>query len=135
MCVDGNFWYGSHFGDVFSLKSGYTSKVESLTPLTTIPSNPQNGEIYFIAQGVISGHTYSWTDCCYVYNNGAWDGIGDFNAVTSYVNVGNLSTTLTDLGTNQQLMKQEIDTGLYGFFTNGTQTDKKYYLKINGQEV
>ena len=136
ICVDGAIWYNSSFGDVYSLKSGYTSKVESLTPLTSIPSNPQNGDIYFFAQGVIPGQTYStWTDCCYVYNNGAWDGIGNFSELTSYVNVGNLSTTLTDLGTNQQLMKQEIDTGLYGFFTDGTRTDKKYYLKINGQEV
>ena len=55
--------------------------------------------------------------------------------ISNFIDEASLSTTLTDLGTNQQLMKQEIDTGLYSFFTNGTQTDKKYYLKINGQEV
>lgn len=132
MWVDGSFWYAEHFGDIFSLKSGYTSMVESLTPLTTLPSNPQNGEIYYIAQGVITGGSY--VNCCYAYNNGSWDEISQMTW-TNFIDEATLSTTLTDLGTNQQLMKQEIDTGLYSFFTNGTQTDKKYYLKINGQEV
>jgi len=141
MFYKGNFWNSSgsriYLGDKFTLKSGYSSKVTSMTPLTSLPSNPQNGEIYFIAAGVISG-SYSWTDCCYVYSNGNWTAVVDdwYN----YFDLIGISTWLEKRGRNQDLTSETYDSNrisasLRDNTTYPIQTGRKYYLEINGKEV
>lgn len=141
ICSDGLFWYDNTVvGQIFILATGYTSKVTSLTPLSSLPDNPQNGEIYFLAAGLITGD-YSWTDCCYAYNNGTWSPIVQATWKT-YITLKSISTWLTRVGNNADLIDSQYGGGAWdnNYQSNGlrsaaTETDQKFYLEINGTEV
>lgn len=142
LCSAGDlFSSGAVIGRMLSLPSGYTSQVESDTPLTTIPSNPNNGDIYFFKSGVISGDQYAWTDCCYVYNNGGWSSINPDNWRTYIITTG-IDTLLTRIGNNSDLTDPQYGGAEWdnsyqsdGLRNATVYTDKKHYLELNGTEV
>jgi hypothetical protein len=128
-------------GRFLSLSSGYTSYVTSTTPLESIPQNPSNGDIYFIKQGVITGDSYNWTDCCYSYSDGSWTSINPGNW-TNYIQMEGIDTILTRVGSNTDLTSSQYGGADWdssyqsdGLRTSTLYDDKKHYLVINGEEV
>lgn len=136
-CIDGKWWYSTaYIGYKFSLKPGYTSYVTSHTaPLSELPANPVNGGIYYLAKGLGDQPIYG-QDACQVYENGAWTTIGN-NNWTDYIKTEGLTTWLEYIGRNSDFTTTEFDQ--YRMSANlreaTLQTDKKYYLEINGNEV
>lgn len=137
-----NYLFSSEvIGYKFSLKSGYTSKVTSDTPLTSLVQNPNDKEIYFYKAGVVSGDSYSWTDCCFVYENGGWHSINPDNW-TTYIEKSSIASWLTRVGNNSDLTDPQYGGGEWnntyqsdGLRSATTQTNQKFYLEINGTEV
>jgi hypothetical protein len=132
MISGGNLYWGSYnVGDIISLKQGYSSKVSSMTPLTSLPSNPNNDELYYL-DGQI-GQAVGYQTAIFAYNNGSYTQI-TFNNFTTYFTITGLSTKLEKIGTNQQLLEALYNADTT--FLNATvNTDKKFYLKLNGNEV
>lgn len=120
-------------GDKVTLKTGYISCIESTTPLADVPSNPQNNGIYLV--------THNYNDAIACYSNGSWSYYTDFNTVkTQFCNVTALSSWLTYVANNSDLISTYYDTNriaatLRDNDTYPIQTDRKYYLEINGKEV
>lgn len=141
LCSAGDlFSSGEILGRILSLASGYTSQVTSDTPLSSIPQNPSDGDIYFLQSGVISG-SYSWTDCCYAYSNGSWTAISP-DSWRNYIQMAGIDTWLTRVGSNSDLTDPQYGGGEWdgnyqsdGLRTSTVYTDKKHYLVINGDEV
>ena len=136
-CIDGKWWYSTaYIGYKFSLKPGYTSYVTShTTPLSELPANPVNGGVYYLAKGLGDQPIYG-QDACQVYENGTWKTI-DNNNWTDYIKTEGLTTWLEYVGRNSDFTTTEFDQ--YRMSANlrdaALQTDKKYYLEINGNEV
>lgn len=137
LCSAGDFWWTSQIGKIFSIADGYVSRVDSLTPLTTLPSNPQEGEVYYLAQ---STGVY-WVDACCVYENGSWTAINQLNW-TTYIQAGSISAWLTRIGNNSDLTDPQYGGAEWdnsyqsdGLRNATVYTDKKHYLEINGTEV
>lgn len=137
LCSAGEFWWSNQIGKVFSIASGYVSRVDSLTPLTTLPTNPQEGEVYYLASSIGSG----WVDGCCVYNNGNWILISGSNW-TQYIQTSTITPWLTRIGNNSDLTNPQYGGAEWdnsyqsdGLRTATVYTDKKHYLEINGTEV
>ena len=122
-------------GHVFKMQSGYTSQISSLTPIDTLPTNPINGGFYFIKGGTISGDN---DDNVYYYD-GSWKKVYNYTTLSSMIdNSGTYGDYMTEIGTSDDLVKQKIS-GEGNISTTirsaTTYNDRKYYLKINGNEV
>lgn len=141
LCTTGpsNWEYGWNASDIighkFKMQSGYTSQISSLTPIDTLPANPVNGGFYFIKGGTISGDN---DDNVYYYN-GSWQKVYNYTDLSSMIdNSGTYGDYMTEIGTNNDLVKQKISAE--GEISNTLRTatiynNRKYYLKINGNEV
>lgn len=129
MISGGSFWYGNYIGYTVSLKDGYKSGVTSMTPLTERPANPEEKTLYYLTA---SASGYHMSIVC-VYENGNYTVIDNTN-ITTYFDYEALSSALTYIGTNQQLLEALYNADTT--FLNATvNTDKKFYLKLNGNEV
>lgn len=122
-------------GHVFKMQSGYTSQISSLTPIDTLPTDPINGGFYFIKGGTISGDN---DDNVYYYN-GSWQRVYDYTTLSSMIdNSGTYGDYMTEIGSNSDLAKQKIsgeDVITSTLRSATTYNNRKYYLKINGNEV
>lgn len=139
---NGQLYYNRVSGYLYTLKSGYTSKITSLTPLTSVPTNPQVNEIYYLSQSISS---INQTAAHVFLGNGNWSAI-TFDNFGTYLDYGNFvdKGLLTRVGSNSDLVEEvRTDSGSvdvqYGYHemvddTTGS-NDKKYYLEINGHEV
>lgn len=156
VCVGGSFFYGSYIGKLFKPKTGYTSQVTTMTPLSAAPENPVEKGMYYLASGTYSGLFY-YTAAVWVYENAAWtlitveEGTGKAkpNVYFDILNLnefvirqdesGNDVTYLEDIGGISDLVKSTpvLTPNLGESFldTPVLKTDKKYYLEINGNEV
>lgn len=132
MISDGNLLWTYGIGDVISLKSGYSSKVSSTTPLSSLPSNPSTGEIYYLSGSI--GQAVLYQTSIFAYNGNSYTQItqADF---TTYFNVDGLSTLLEKIGTNSDLLEAVSNTKGDESLLNANTDDRKYYLKVNGNEV
>lgn len=113
-------------GYAFSLSSGYSSQVSSLTPLDAEPSSPVSGGLYFIKGGVFSGYD---NDLIWLYN-GSWTPIYNYTDVNNYFSRTYITAYMTEIGTINDLQKQKIS-GDSSFINSTLNTDKKFYLKLN----
>ena len=129
MISNGQIWYSSDIGYTLSLKAGYKSAVTSMTPLTAKPTNPVDKTLYYL---ISSEAGYHMNIVC-VYENGNYTVIDDRN-ITNYFNYESLSTKLEKIGTNQLLL-EALYNGDTTFLNATVNTDKKFYLKLNGNEV
>ena len=124
------FWYNNRIGYIMKLKSGYTSKVTSTTPLTSLPSNPTTGEIYYLDGSI--GQAVNYQTACFAYTGSSWTEIHNQN-YTNYLDETPLSNLLTHIGSKSDLFS-DVNNGTYNLVT-ATVKNSKYYLKINGKEV
>lgn len=140
ICISGpsNWEYGlgsnGFIGYTFEMATGYSSQITSLTPLDTLPENPVNGGLYFLQNGLVSG-MHADSICLY---NGSWVVIHDYDSISTYFVRTYITTYMTVIGTVSDLTKQSItgDSVLSeSLRTTQVQTNRKYYLKINGNEV
>ena len=139
-CISGasNWEYGwnpdGFIGHAFAMASGYSSQVSSLTPLDTLPENPVNGGLYFLHNGLISGMQGDRI-CLY---NGSWTIIYDHTSISTYLDRTYITSYMTVIGAVADLTKQQI-TGEGNISSSlrsaALGTTRKYYLKINGNEV
>lgn len=129
MISNGQIWYSSDIGYTISLKAGYRSGVTSMTPLTAKPTNPVEKTLYYL---IASEAGYYMNIVC-VYENGNYTVIDDRN-ITNYFNYESLSSSLEKIGTNQELLEALYNAD-YTFLNATVNTDKKFYLKLNGNEV
>jgi len=121
-------------GHVFKMQSGYTSQISSLTPIDTLPTNPINGGFYFIKGGTISGDN---DDNVYYYN-GSWQKVYNYTTLSSMIdNSSTYGDYMTEIGTSDDLVKQKIsgEGVISNTLRSATTGNRKYYLKINGNEV
>lgn len=125
----GSLFWDNKTGKTYKLKTGYTSDVTSMTPLASKPTNPQDKHIYFLSANASS----DWEDAVWVYDNNTYTKIGS-DSMNTYFSYEELSTKLEKIGTSQQLLEAlyNADTTFLGATVN---TDKKFYLKLNGNEV
>lgn len=124
-------WYNNRIGYIMKLKSGYTSKVtDASSPLTSLPSNPSSGEIYYLAGSI--GQEVGYQTACFAYTGSSWTQINQ-NNYTNYLDETPLSNLLTRIGSKSDLFS-DVDNGTYNLVT-ATVKNRKYYLKINGKEA
>ncbi|MBO7212640.1 MAG: hypothetical protein J6V44_16780 [Methanobrevibacter sp.] len=133
MISDGSL-FTYNVGDTFSLKSGYTSKVVSDEPLTTLPSNTNVGDIYYLSGSI--GQQVGYNDGIFVWNGSSYEIVVQWEApnFSNYFNVENISSLLEYIGKNSDLLVA-LDNADYTFLNATVNTDKKFYLKLNGNEV
>lgn len=130
--IDGpSYWFNiSVIGRIFSLKSGFTVHINNLTPVSPSSITPQEGDIYYL-----SGEAPVYNAGVYLYTNNEWKYISDLNTV---LNIEYLDTYMTDIGAVSDLTKQKItgEGNISDTLRSATLgTNRKYYLKINGNEV
>lgn len=129
--IDGPaYWFNiSVIGRIFSLKSGFTVHINNLTPVSPSSITPQEGDIYYL-----SGEAPVYNAGVYLYTNNDWKYISD---LTTVLNIEYLDTYMTDIGAVADLTKQKFsgDSVITDIRTTQVQTNRKYYLKINGNEV
>ena len=128
MLVGSLFW-DNKTGKTYKLNTGYISDITSMTPLDSKPTTPQNKHIYFLSKDASS----DWEDAVWVYDNSTYTKIGS-DQMNTYFSYEELSTKLEKIGTSQQLVAALYNADTT--FLNATvNTDKKFYLKLNGNEV
>ena len=127
--IIGSLFWDNKTGKTYKLNTGYISDVTSMTPLDSYPSNPQDKHIYFLSKNASS----DWEDAVFVYENSTYTKIGSDN-MNTYFSYEELSTKLEKIGTNQQLLESLYNAD-YTFLNATINTDKKFYLKLNGNEV
>ena len=133
----GDYYYHRLGGYIVTLKSSYTNKVTSSTPLTSLPSNPQSNEIYYLSNSISGINTTG----AYVYN-GSWT-LLNYDNSTTYFNATDIGSVLTRVGSNTDFLEEiridnntvDIDSTLQDYFDASVSADKKFYLEINGNEV
>ena len=70
-----------------------------------------------------------------MYDDGNWTGIYDYSGLSTVFNFGTIKDWMTFVGQQSQLAT-DIGTALdVNFITAQDSTTRKYYLKINGNEV
>ena len=122
-------------GSIAQMATGYTSYIDvdannEPIVLTTLPSNPQNG-LYYIKSSVLPDGSGNYENELVVYNNG-WNRVGryyiDQDVITSYISYPDWwNKDFEDINLNYTVDANFANTTL--------STDKKFYLKLNGQEV
>ena len=135
MIENGALYSTANVGDTMSLKSGYTSKVSSTTPITSLPSNPVVGDIYYLAGSI--GQVVGYNDGIFAWNGNSYDVVSQYNGenIATYFNIDGLSSVLEYIGTNSDLLEAVSNTKGDETFLNANTDNRKYYLKINGNEV
>ena len=148
---DGYFWYQSYIGYMVSLNSTLRNRVTSTTPLTSIPSDLVDGDLFYL-----EGNNYTWKGeskyfgtAVYLYRNDDLLQCGNSATDSShihYTEVFDITNTIKDymtyIGTNSDLTDPQYGGGEWdssyqsdGVRTTVVETDKKHYLEINGTEV
>lgn len=138
LCVKGELgWYTEghiSIGWKFKLHNGYTSQVESMTPISEPPTSPIVNGIYFIASGPWGPNGWS-NEGVYVYENSTWNSIYNATTMTGRIDYSTIKDWMTFVGQQSELAT-DIGTALdVNFITAQDSTTRKYYLKINGNEV
>jgi len=147
---DGTFWYsGSTIGSVYTLKSGFSNRVESTTALTAVPDDLQDGDIFYIAPNnydVPWSSGQQWLDGVYVYSSQYNNHVKQIQQSTSdethipytdVFTVAGIDSLLIYVGENEDLTSSDWDSNYQsdGLRTSTLYTDQKHYLEINGTEV
>lgn len=142
LVIDGpQYWYGinaPYTGLIFELKSGYNVRLSTDTQYdkSTLPSDAATNDIFLIANGAFGLWNNNGTVAVCTNNSGTitMTAINDVSAIT---NVSYIDTYMTEIGNVGNLQKQKI-TGegvISNTLRSATTGNRKYYLKINGNEV
>lgn len=124
-------------GSIAQMATGYTSYIDVDTnnepiALTSLPSNPQDG-LYYIDASVLPGGRSNYDYEFVVYHNNSWDRVGRYYMsqaqIESYISYPDWwNKDFEDMNLNYTVAGD-------AFTTATVHTDRKYYLKINGNEV
>lgn len=130
LCLSGVAYQGKGPGTTIKLVSGKRNFVSSTTPETVLPENPQVGDVHYFAAGVAGGEAgiyelgqYGWDKGFSMYYNSTFE---DDDSVADW---------LTLVGTPQDFLTRVGSVPDDNFLAATENTTRKYYLKINGNEV
>ena len=128
LCISGYSYQGYGPGYSIKMKSGYQNYVSSTIPETVLPSNPQIGDVHYFAQGVNGEEgIYKWF--------GNYWGSPNMYYETPFETDENVSNWLTLVGTTEDFLTKVGSVPDVNFLAADENTSRKYYLKINGNEV
>ena len=100
-----------------------SNKITSMTPVTQQPSNPQTYDMYYKGDTTGSGDWSGITEeAVVIYVNGSWQKAKNWTAEFDEFTWGTITST------NQQYYHKN-------FLAATKYSDKKYYLRVNGNEV
>lgn len=131
-----DLWY-DYIGSNISLKSGYKVGLTDLTPLTTVPQNPDDKTFYYFAESIASSTVGIWHNCIVLYESNSWHGINPYGKddFTPYLNINTINSVIEQISLTT-LVQEDQQVSCNSSVKNATiSTVRKYYLKINGKEV
>lgn len=117
---------------ILKIKSGFSSQIQisnkEPTLMTTLPTSPVENGIYYIERSIIPNQSSSGAVLA-LYSNNYWDVWTE-----EQWRIDNVTEEVTDI------WNDIADTGIQGqvaqdFLNASLNTDKHFYLKINGMEV
>ena len=141
--IDGpQYWYGinePYTGLIFELKSGYRVRLDTDTQYdeNTLPSDATTNDIFLIANGAFGLWNNNGT-VAICTNNGGTITMTAISDVKTVADISYIDTYMTEIGSVGSLQKQKIsgDGVISSTLRSATLgTTRKYYLKINGNEV
>jgi len=152
VAVNGSWYYADRTGTVYQLKSGFTydfNNDEGYNPanITSIDWLVQNCMYYMNTGANCPGLNYAYVQPgVNRWNGSSFDWISDYNDLADYLNITSMSDAVEEIYLNgsSTLVGQLSDlakTHYDGHYISNTvrsqtvQTDKKYYLEVNGNEV
>jgi len=134
-------WYGIStptIGLIFELKTGYRVRLSTDTQYdeSTLPSDAATNDIFLIANGAFGLWNSNGT-VAVCTNNGGTITMTAISSVPDLTNISYIDTYMTEIGTVGNLQKQKIsgDGVISNTLRSATVGNRKYYLKINGNEV
>ena len=133
----GDPWW-SYVGTNMSLKSGYKVGLTDLTPLTTVPQNPEDKTFYYFAQSIAESTVSTWSDCIVVYENNTWKALTPYQSTDNfkeYLNSQSLDSKIEQISLTTLVQEDQRVSCNSSIKSATISTDKKFYLKINGKEV
>lgn len=133
----GDPWW-SYVGTNMSLKSGYKVGLTDLTPLTTVPQNPEDKTFYYFAQSIAESTVSTWSDCIVVYENNTWKALTPYQGTDNfkeYLNSQSLDSKIEQISLTTLVQEDQRVSCNSSVKSATLSTDKKFYLKINGKEV
>lgn len=133
----GDPWW-SYVGTNMSLKSGYKVGLTDLTPLTTVPQNPEDKTFYYFAQSIAESTVSTWSNCIVIYENNTWKALTPYGATASfkeYLNSESLDSKIEQISLTTLVQEDQQVSCNSNVKTATVSPDKKFYLKINGKEV
>ena len=116
-------------GSTIKLVSGVRNFVSSTTPETTLPANPQNGDVHYFAKDV------NGSEGIYVYDGNSWSTPNMYYKSPFENGSESVADWLTLVGTTEDFLTKVGSVPDVNFLSAAQNTSRKYYLKINGKEV
>lgn len=116
-------------GSTIKLVSGVRNFVSSTTPETTLPANPQNGDVHYFAKDV------NGSEGIYVYDGNSWSNPNMYYKSPFENGSESVADWLTLVGTTEDFLTKVGSVPDVNFLSAAQNTSRKYYLKINGKEV
>ena len=116
-------------GSTIKLVSGVRNFVSSTTPETTLPANPQNGDVHYFAKDV------NGSEGIYVYDGNSWFTPNMYYKSPFENGSESVADWLTLVGTTEDFLTKVGSVPDVNFLAANQNTSRKYYLKINGKEV
>lgn len=130
LCISGVAYQGKGAGTTIKLVSGKRNFVSSTTPETTLPKNPQIGDVHYFAANVAGGEAG-----IYALNQYGWYKGFSMYYDSPFENDDSVADWLTLVGTPQDFLTRVGSVPDDNFLAAAENTTRKYYLKINGNEV
>ncbi|MBR1610856.1 MAG: hypothetical protein IJ672_05145 [Methanobrevibacter sp.] len=147
----GSISYTDYTGYVFTLKSGYYRDFGQNNAGYTCAMVPTVDKTiyYIIDQGSLPGGGWCWTEGLWFYDNSTWTFVaqnGNVNNLSNYFDMVTFASAIqeiyingsvTSTATLSDLVKTQFNSSYISndLKSQTVQTDKKFYLSINGQEV
>lgn len=127
---DPNYWFNS-IGSLFKLKDGYSVGFSSNTPSTSYPSDPQENTFYYLNN--ISGLPGN-PPSVYLYKNNTYNFINKWGGsdISNYLDITSTSNIAENVSLSTHIQEGLPFTRESTLVNTTLQTNRKYYLKING---
>lgn len=130
LCLSGVAYQHQYkVGSTIKLVSGVRNFVSSTTPETTLPANPQNGDVHYFAKDV------NGSEGIYVYDGNSWSTPNMYYKSPFENGSESVADWLTLVGTTEDFLTKVGSVPDVNFLSAAQNTSRKYYLKINGKEV
>ena len=132
-----DYYFQDDVNKLFQLKSGYSpDSTLSFTPLNYLPAGTEK-HFYYIEGGYDIWGDYNHGTALYVYENGAFSSpIYGYNHATfkSYMIMTALESTIEQISLTTLVQEDQQVSCNSSVKTSTISTDRKYYVKLNGNE-